>query len=87
MSRDTTEIEAEQARQAEERQQTLAGIADGEPVRGNPDAPVTIVEYSDFQCPFCARGYQTMEPLITRATNVACCARSSAAACSCPAPG
>lgn len=25
----------------------------GEPVRGLPEAPITIVSYTDFQCPFC----------------------------------
>ena len=38
--------------------------ADDDPVIGDPDAPVTIVEFSDFECPFCARFYHQTLPLL-----------------------
>lgn len=35
-------------------------------VRGNPDAPVTIVEYGDFQCPTCGRYHPILDELLRR---------------------
>lgn len=34
------------------------------PVKGNEEAKVKIVEYSDFQCPFCKRGSQMLPDLL-----------------------
>lgn len=34
------------------------------PVKGPEDAAVTIITYTDFECPYCARGAQTAEQLL-----------------------
>jgi protein-disulfide isomerase len=48
-------------------QQVMSKInLDGQPERGPKDAKVTIVEYSDFQCPFCARVYSTFETQVMK---------------------
>lgn len=41
-------------------------IRDDEAIRGNKSAPITLVEYSDFECPFCTRGYQTVSALMQK---------------------
>ena len=37
-----------------------------DPVMGDSDAPITIIEFSDFQCPFCSRFYQNTLPQIEK---------------------
>jgi protein-disulfide isomerase len=36
----------------------------GRPTRGNKDAKVVVVNYDDFECPFCSRMHQTLFPEI-----------------------
>ena len=42
---------------------TNIDVAATDPSIGNPKAPVTIVEFSDFQCPFCRRAAPTLKQI------------------------
>jgi len=42
----------------------MAAITSQDHIRGNFDAPVTIVEYSDFECPFCKSFHPTMQRIV-----------------------
>ncbi len=35
-----------------------------ESIRGTKGAPLVLVEYSDFQCPYCSRGFETVLKLL-----------------------
>jgi Na+/H+ antiporter NhaA len=60
------------ARQLGNVAETLIDLADDvdpqrDHVRGDPDAIVTVVEYADFECPFCGRAEPTIRELMSNA--------------------
>lgn len=44
--------------------QPIKVSVDDDPMKGNPDAPITIIEFSDYECPFCGKFYTDTLPLI-----------------------
>jgi len=42
----------------------LADITKDDWIKGNPDAKISIVEFSDSECPFCKRFHETMNQVI-----------------------
>lgn len=38
----------------------------GRPVRGNPNAKVVVVNYDDFECPYCSHNHETLFPQLLK---------------------
>lgn len=53
-----------QERQPSELAKSIPPPAQDDHLYGNPDAPVTLIEYSDFECPFCKRFHDTAKRLV-----------------------
>lgn len=56
--------EEQNARENEFNNPKKPEIGNNRAILGNEAAPVTIVEYSDFQCPFCQRGSDTVTKVL-----------------------
>jgi len=55
-----------------ENNQTQSGILtvrDGDNIKGNPNAEVTLIEYGDFECPACAAYSDLVEKVFSEHTN------------------
>ncbi|MEX0913071.1 MAG: thioredoxin domain-containing protein [Candidatus Paceibacterota bacterium] len=59
----TTPLAAEEEQQSGDLE-ALAPITADDHIRGNPNAPLVIVEYSDFDCPFCRNFHITMQKIM-----------------------
>jgi protein-disulfide isomerase len=56
---------AEEERQANEKAKKVRRVsASRDHVYGNPNAPVSLIEYSDFECPFCKRFHATANEIV-----------------------
>lgn len=46
--------------------ENLESITDEDHYRGNPEAKITIIEYSDFECPFCKKLHPTLKTVVEK---------------------
>lgn len=56
----------EKKKRDEEFKNPKQAVVTNRAILGNASAPITIVEYSDFQCPYCERGSNTVSEVVQK---------------------
>lgn len=56
--------EHQHKQQQEKAKKNLKLVNQDDYVRGNPEAAISIIEYSDFECPYCKRFHNTMKQVM-----------------------
>lgn len=71
VERKTTEAEeaqaqaaADEAARTKEMAKNVPAVTTQDHIYGNPDAKISLIEYSDFQCPFCQRFHATAKQIV-----------------------
>ena len=65
VERQRAEAAQRERREADTRAAALRPVSKGrDHIRGDPAAPVTLIEYSDFECPFCKSFHSTVKKLV-----------------------
>jgi len=63
-SAENAQREEQKARDEEFKNPLKPQIQEGRAIKGPKDAPITIVEYSSFECPYCAKANETINEVL-----------------------
>jgi protein-disulfide isomerase len=65
VERQRAEAEQRERREADNQAAALRPVSKSrDHIRGDPAAPVALIEYSDFECPFCKRFHSTAKRMV-----------------------
>jgi protein-disulfide isomerase len=63
------EAGADKQRQSSAMAKNVRPVSDKDHIYGNPSAEITLIEYSDFECPFCKRFHPTAKQLVDKSSG------------------
>ncbi len=72
-------VALQQKEKAQEEQRKISALSDNadmlfrskfDPVEGNPKGDVTVVEFFDYNCPYCRKGFKTLEKVMEEDKNL-----------------